>query len=158
MTRYIVLLLAALLVAVGCQSAPIVATSSPTCCAQVQSAAQKGQSVQTKVLACCLALVATACPPAPTPVPPTPTNTGGSTGTGGSGGSGGVPQTPEQTACANLSRLGCPEGADQAKCVTQLRQLESMGHGVVIDVACLRDAPNQLAVRSECQLPCGGIQ
>ena len=64
---------------------------TPAACDAVAKAAQKGSSVLTRTIACCLSLVATACPHLPTPAPPQPSPTaGGMTSVGGAGGSAGA--------------------------------------------------------------------
>lgn len=63
------------------------APCTPDACAYVTK--HKGDTVQTKYLSCCLALMLTACP-VPNPVNPIPDGgTGGSYATGGSAGTGG---------------------------------------------------------------------
>lgn len=89
------------LVVLACESTespePIGAASkcTPVACEDVSRAAQKGSSVLTRTLACCLSLVATACPVQPSPItpPPSPTPAGGTTSTGGTGGLGGATST-----------------------------------------------------------------
>lgn len=64
---------------------------TPAACDAVSKAAQKGSSVLTRTIACCLSLVATACPPIPTPTPPQPSpSAGGATSVGGASGSAGA--------------------------------------------------------------------
>ena len=83
----------ALLLACEQRGEPVSASTpcTPAACDAVAKAAQKGSSVLTRTIACCLSLVATACPPIPTPAPPQPSpSAGGMASVGGAGGSAGA--------------------------------------------------------------------
>ena len=86
------------------------AQGAQACCDYVVS--NSGKTMATKYLSCCLALLATACPPNQPPRPPQPdVSTGGAMSTGGAG-----PDLPICVrACNNLKALGCPES--QSTCV-----------------------------------------
>lgn len=104
--RHALIVVATLFALLACESAespaPVGAASkcTPAACEDVSRAAQKGSSVLTRTLACCLSLVATACPVQPSPVTPSPspTHAGGTTSSGGSGGLGGATSTGGVTA------------------------------------------------------------
>lgn len=174
-------LVSCLLFAAACRtSAPeatpepgaMAAASTDPCCT-VLAAAKGTNSVLTNTLAKCIMFGATvASCNWPQPKPPTPdAGTGGNVATGGqgpiagsaatggragTGGSGG-PQTPEEKACANLNRLGCPEGADVGKCAGDMMH-RCINPKVKCNTDCLISATSKATVTSSCKLPCGSVQ
>jgi H+/gluconate symporter-like permease len=111
----------------------------------------------TRILALVAAMLCAAatCTPLPTPVPPA---AAGGAGAGGSSSVGGAtPATPScETACAAMGRLGCPEGADQAKCLVYCRRCQTTP-GSEMDqeaLSCLTNATSIPGVRACGVAPC----
>ena len=128
------------------------ATCDKSACDYV--AKHKGETVATKYLSCCLALVLTACPP---PMPPD-TGVGGSPGTGGAAATGGKAATGGNAAtggqspvtvdcsgavtkcqrvCCHMAQLGCSE--DQKSC-DAMCTLHSIDNRFSQDIDCRLNA------------------
>jgi hypothetical protein len=139
------------------------ATCNQSICDTVCANGKAMKTVLTAYLACFNYLLCS-CGPIPAPIPPEPsvggqTATGGATSTGGSvsGGSGGKSgTTPEQLACSNLSRLGCPEGSDVQKCETDMT-LRCKNPKVKCATQCLISASSKSYVTNTCHLACGSL-
>lgn len=83
-------------------------------------------------------------------------STGGTPSTGGQAATGGTTaQSLEQQACANLLKLGCPEGA-ATNCAGIMAQRCSSPK-VKCNTACLVSAPSKAVVQSTCKLACGAL-
>jgi hypothetical protein len=157
--------------------------SPQDCCDYVITHAS--QTMLTKYLSCCVALLATACPPiGPEPVPPQPpaatggaTSTGGNTSTGGrtatggavatggmvatggtyaTGGTTSAPSTdPFGLACANLKAQGCPEGAID-NCAANMAYRCTQPK-VRCNPACIINATSKATLQGKCKVACGSL-
>lgn len=80
--------------------------------------------------------------------------TGGAKATGGNKATGGASaQTQEQLACANLSKLGCPEGAN-ANCATTMAARCS-NPKVSCNTPCIINATSKTVLQTKCLVACG---
>jgi hypothetical protein len=163
--------------AIGCVSPQVEQSQSVERAAMQAGAATCNQSICDTVCAngknmkvtltaylACFNYLACACGPIPTPIPPEPsvggqTAAGGTTSTGGAsfGGSGGKGSTiPEQAACDNLSRLGCPEGFDVEKCASDMT-LRCSNPKVKCATQCIVSAQSKSVVTNTCHVACGSL-
>lgn len=150
------------------------ATCNQSICDKVCESGKNMKTILTAYLAC-FSYLSCACGPIPIPNPPEPsvggqTAAGGATSTGGasfggrggtgslggSSGVGGASSTPEQAACANLSRLGCPEGYDIQKCSSDMKT-RCANPKVKCATQCLIDATSKASITNTCHLACGSL-
>lgn len=141
-------------------SAKISCSVQPAACGYVKTQTYVDTMTQRKYVYLCTAWLA-ACTLQPTPnpnPPPQPSAAGGTTSAGGAPGAAGAtpaPSTPEGQACANLAKLGCPEGL--AGDCAETMALRCSNSKVVCNTPCLITARSKSDVQVVCGLACGSM-
>jgi hypothetical protein len=134
-------------------------SSQPAACGYIKTQTYTDTMNQRKYAYVCAAWLAACTTPQPPPnPPPQPSAAGGTTGAGGATGAAGAtptPTTPEGLACANLAKLGCPEG--QAADCEPTMALRCANAKVTCNTPCLVSARSKSDVQVVCGLACGSM-